>query len=124
MIEKFSAYLSGEKLYGDDFTIEEIQEWFADEEEGYANLGAKEESRYHYLYDQLNNQHAFRFIRGKHFDEALGIGSAYGHEFRPFAHNINQVTILDPSDAFSDVNEILGTPCKYIKPHPKATSKK
>ena len=31
-------YLSGEKLYGDDFTTEEILEWFKDEKEGYAEL--------------------------------------------------------------------------------------
>ena len=36
----------------------------------------------------------------------------------PIAHNIKQVTILDPSDAFSDVKEIYGTTCKYIKPNP------
>ncbi len=42
MNDEFSTYLSGERLYGDDFTIEEIQKWFADEAEGYADLGAKE----------------------------------------------------------------------------------
>ncbi len=52
------------------------------------------------------------------FNEALGIGSAYGNEFMPIAQNIKQVTILDPSDAFSDVKEIYETPCKYIKPNP------
>jgi len=118
MNAEFSAYLSGERLYGDDFTIEEIQKWFADEAEGYASLGAKEKDRYHYEYHQLNNQHAFRFIRNMRFNEALGIGAAYGDEFMPIAHNIKQVTILDPSDAFSDVKEICETPCRYIKPNP------
>jgi len=46
MNAEFSTYLSGERLYGDDFTIEEIQKWFADEAEGYADLCAKEKDRY------------------------------------------------------------------------------
>ena len=118
MNDELSTFLSGERLYGDDFTIEEIKEWFADEAEGYADLGAKEKDRYHYVYHQLNNHHAFRFIQKMRFDEALGIGSAYGDEFKPIAHKIKQITILDPSNSFSDINEISGTPCKYIKPNP------
>lgn len=45
MEHDISIYLSGAKLYGDDFTIDEIEEWFADEAEGYANLGAKKKKR-------------------------------------------------------------------------------
>ena len=116
MNDDISIYLSGTKLYGDDFTIDEIEKWFADEAEGYANLGAKEKNEYHYAYHKLNNQHGFEFIRQRVFNEALGIGSAYGEEFKPIADNISRITILDPSDSFSDVQEILGTPCKYIKP--------
>ncbi len=44
MKNDISIYLSGAKLYGDDFTIDEIEEWFADEAEGSANLGAKKET--------------------------------------------------------------------------------
>lgn len=116
MNDELSAYFSGERLYGDDFTIEQIQEWFADEAEGYANLGAKEKDKYHYVYHRLNIAHGFKFIRDRRFNEVLGLGSAYGDEFRPILHDVDQVTILDPSDAFSDVKEIFGTPCNYIKP--------
>jgi len=118
MDKNFSTYLSGESLYGDDFTIDEIEKWFADEAEGYADLGAKEKARYHYVYHKLNNYHAFRFIRKMRFNETLGIGSAYGDEFMPIARNIKQITILDPSDAFSNVKETYGTPCTYVKPNP------
>lgn len=118
MSDDISVYLSGEKLYGDDFTIDEIEKWFEDEAEGYADLGAKERNVYHYAYHELNNQHAFKFIRNREFSEALGIGSAYGHELEPIADQINKITILDPSDAFSDIHEVLGTPCDYIKPSP------
>ena len=116
--EEFLTYFSGEKLYGDDFTIEKIQEWFADESEGYADLGAKEKGHYHYAYHQLNHRLAFRLMQKKCFHEVLGIGSAYGDEFMPIAQKIKKITILDPSDAFSDNKDIRGTPCKYIKPNP------
>lgn len=117
MTDEFTvSYLSGENLYGDDFTIEEIYKWFADEAEGYANLGAKEKSTYSYGYNQLNKFHAFTFIQAKCFNNALGIGSAYGDEFKPIARNINRIFILDPSDAFSDVKKILDTLCEYHKP--------
>lgn len=116
MNDDLSSYLSGERLYGDDFTVDEIRAWFADEAEGYANLGAGEKERYCYAYHALNAYHAFRFFGDRRFDRALGLGSAYGHEFRPIAERLGHVTILDPSDAFSDVTSIFGTPCRYIKP--------
>jgi SAM-dependent methyltransferase len=118
MTDEFSRYISGEVLYGDDFTVDEIKNWFADEAEGYADLGANDKENYHYGYHQLNKLHAFRFIKKHRFEKALGIGSAYGDEFKPIARNISNITILDPSDAFSHVKEILGIPCTYQKPNP------
>ena len=117
MKDDLTIYYSGEKLYGDDFSLSEINEWFADEAEGYAGLGAKDKEHYSYVYHQLNYFHAFRFLKGRLFDHALGIGSAYGEEFKPIASNIQNITILDPSDAFSNVKEILGIPCDYQKPN-------
>lgn len=118
MADEFSRYLSGELLYGDDFTIEEIDAWYSDEVDGYANLGAKDRSRYSYGYHQLNQHHGFRHLKGMHFNNVLGYGSAYGDEFKPIAKNISKVTILDPSDAFSNTKEIFGLPCLYLKPNP------
>ena len=104
-------------LYGDDFTIEEIKEWFADEAEGYANLGAKVKEKYSYGYHKLNEFHAFRYLKERRFNNVLGIGSAYGDEFKPIANSVQKITILDPSDAFSDVKEIFGISCTYQKPN-------
>lgn len=119
MSDDIQIFLSGEKLYGDDFQIDELRKWFADEAEAYADLGAERKKRYIYAYHQLNERHGFRFTGTEFFYEALGIGSAYGSEFEPIANRINRITILDPSDAFSEVTEILGTPCEYIKPNPE-----
>ena len=62
MNEDLSAYFSGEQLYGDDFAIEQIREWYTDEVEGYANLGAKEKDSYFYKYHRLNIAHGYQYI--------------------------------------------------------------
>ena len=33
MHEDMTLYFSGEKLYGDDFTLNQIEEWYKDEQE-------------------------------------------------------------------------------------------
>ena len=108
-------YLEGKFLYGDDFGFDEIAAWFRDEEEGYANLGAKDKSTYVYGYHALNFRHGFRYLKGRRFKRLLGFGSAYGDELRPVLTRVDSVTIVDPSSAFSSC-EIMGVPVTYEKP--------
>lgn len=108
-------YLSGRKLYGDDFSLPEIQKWYEDEREGYATLGDKSRASYTYEYHALNRLHGFRFIRGKRFRSALGFGSAYSDEFLPIVGQVDHITVLEPSDAFR-VADVGGVPCDYVKP--------
>ena len=42
-MDDIEEYLSGRTLYGDDFTPAQIRDWFADEQEGYATLGAADD---------------------------------------------------------------------------------
>ena len=44
--DELYVFLSGKKLYGDDFAYEEIKQWYDEEKEGYANLGAINRSDY------------------------------------------------------------------------------
>lgn len=117
MYKDMSLYFSGEKLYGDDFTPDQIEEWFKDEQEGYANLGARDRQNYQYGYHQLNIRHGYSYLVAQRFKHTLGIGSAYGDEFMPISGQIDLITILDPSDAFSVTKEINGVPCVYYKPN-------
>lgn len=112
---ELQEYFAGTKLYGDDFSIEEIEAWFRDEAEAYADLGAKERSTYRYGYTELNKRHGYRFLSGRPIEHALGLGSAYGDEFLPIIDRLKRITILDPSDAFS-TDHIAGVPCRYVKP--------
>ncbi len=104
MNDDLSIFFSGKALYGDDFDINQINEWFAGEQGGYANLGAKNWVDYSYGYHRLNYQHGYKYIVNKSFNNTLGFGNAYGDELKQIVNNITgNITILDPSDVFSDV---------------------
>ena len=111
-----ASYLSGDKLYGDDFGSDEIRAWFEDEREGYADLGAKDLDETQYEYQALNQFHGFRHLpEDAHFEHVLGFGSCFGGEFEPIANRIGRLTIVDPSDAFVR-SSVFGIPTAYIKP--------
>lgn len=115
-----SAFLRGEKLIGDDYNPSEIERWFKEEKEGYADLGAKDRNSYTYVYHALNWKHAFSKLPDGPVEHALGLGSAYGDEFRPILSRIGEITILDPSDQL-EVKEIDGVPVNYRKPDIQGT---
>ncbi len=113
----FDKYLSGEKLYGNDFTPEQIETWYQEESEGYANLGNTDSSDYFYGYHEMNKLHGFSKIENRKYTNALGIGSAWGHEFMPVIENIEQLTLLEPSTQMQTVKigNLIPT---YVKPRP------
>ena len=115
--KEISDYLLGNKLYGDDLSLKDIESWYKDEEEGYANLGAKEKEKYQYVYHEINKLLGFSHINKNRIHNVLGLGSAYGEEFLPIIDKIENITILERSKYFSNTKEIHGTPCKYVKPN-------
>jgi len=62
MSNDLTEYFAGTKLYGDDFSTKDIEAWFKDETDAYAELGAKDRSTYHYAYTALNEHHGYRFL--------------------------------------------------------------
>ena len=64
----------GKKLYGDDFTPAEVEEWFKDEADAYYNLEANERHSYLYGYHALNSEHGFSHLPEKTFRQVLGMG--------------------------------------------------
>ncbi len=116
-VGSLAPYFSGSALYGDDFNAEQIGQWYEDEREGYAELGARDRSTYRYDAHELNRQHIFRFLPPGHFDRVLGLGSAWGDEFLPILDRIGDLTIVDPSDAFVSTR-VGSTPVSYVKPVP------
>lgn len=76
-------YFAGEILHGDDFTFEQIKQWYEDEKEGYSGLVAGYKKGYHYNYHNLNKLYGFNYLPKKKYVNVLGIGSAFGDEFAP-----------------------------------------
>lgn len=108
-------YFSGEKLYGNDFTLEQIKEWYNEESEGYSSIGKKDIANFEYGYHKLNKRYGFSQVKSKRYGHVLGMGSAWGHEFEPMVDKIDELTIIEPSDVL--VRDKIGelTP-QYIKP--------
>lgn len=96
MIEE--KYASGSIVYGDDFNIEQIREWYEQETEAYADLGSKEYDEYIYGYHGLNKLHGFNYLSESKFTHVLGMGAAWGHEFYPILDKIENLYIIEPSD--------------------------
>jgi len=110
-------YLSGALLIGDDYGPEELARWYAEEKEGYAELGARDAQVYEYHYHAWNQHHAFRHLPSRTFDRVLGFGSAYGDELMPLLARVGAVTIVDPSDSFVHAH-LQGVPVGYVRPKP------
>ena len=96
MSEDFEEYLSGNKLYGDDFNEKQIEEWFEDEKEGYSGLISK--FPYIYEFHELNKINGYKKINQiKEFNRVLSLGGATGDELIPIIDKIREIIILEPS---------------------------
>lgn len=108
------SYLKGDLLYGDDFSIEKIKEWFEDEKEGYSSL--IQDEKYEYNYYESDKKYLFQYLPKELSNlRALGIGSAYGKEFETISSQLSDIVVIEPSEKFVQ-NSIGGVPSTYIKP--------
>jgi len=109
-----NEFLSGEKLYGNDFSPEQIEKWFEEESEAYANIDQKGTIPTDYTYNNLNVVHGYSKLPGKIFENALGFGAAWGNEIEPLIDHIKNLTIVEPSEQL--VSKSIGpiTP-NYVK---------
>jgi len=116
--DTIDRYLSGERLWGDDFDASGIAAWYDDEKEAYAELSALPGGRRPtYVYHALNERHGFRHLPAERFGEVLGFGSAFGDEFAPIARRIRRLTIVDPSNAWGS-GSIEGLETRRLSPGP------
>jgi hypothetical protein len=97
-MDDIASYLDGSALYGDDFNLEQIGEWYADEEEVYANLGAGNSAAYSYGYHAWNWHHAYRHLQTISYDNVLGFGNAFAWNMN--YHPTNFLQRLRPTSSF------------------------
>lgn len=113
--QDMQAFFRGDKLYGDDFSVPAIEEWFDRERMGYSGLVSDNDRAYRYEYHALNWQHGFRWLGRRTFRRALGFGSFRGDELEPIAARIEHITIVDPSGAAEGV-QLAGKRVDTIAP--------
>jgi SAM-dependent methyltransferase len=107
----FEQYADGKLLHGDDFSPEEIEEWFRDEAEAYYNLPLDQELGL-YSYHARNWRHGFRYLPSSPFEHVLCLGGAFGDELEPVLGRSKKVTILEPAGGFQNPR------FEYVKPNP------
>ncbi len=94
--------ISGRSLYGDNFSSEQIQEWYDREVTGYFDLLSEHykvtdaDNKYDYGYDALNQFHAIRRLRNRQFDTCLALGCAAGDDIAPLAPASGDSSGLNP----------------------------
>jgi SAM-dependent methyltransferase len=111
-------YFDGKSLYGDDFSKEEIAEWYEQEAEAYANLGGKsaDTNKQLYKYHNFNKLYGYKYLGNRTFTNVLGFGASYGYEFLPIIDKITNLTIIEPSS--QTVSLMLGNiKPVYVKPN-------
>src|SRR5258708_860858 len=107
------AYFSGEALYGDNFTPDQILVWYEEESHAYFDLYGAEAYPYH----ALNQHHGYRRLPQKSFAHCLAFGCGRGDELLPIAGRVKRITAVEPSvECWSD--SIGSAPCTYRKPDP------
>jgi SAM-dependent methyltransferase len=99
--ESLAEYYSGRKLFGDDFGLEEIREWYGLEENACFEIydqGKKRMPNNDYLHWQAGYRRALadRPSLGK----VLGLGSGNGEEFRPVRQWIEHLYIVESAEGY------------------------
>ena len=99
--ESLADYYSGRKLFGDDFTIAEIREWYELEENACFNIyeqGRKRMPNNDYLHWQFGYRHVL--AGRKTLGRVLGLGSGNGEEFRPVRRWIGHLHIVESAGGY------------------------
>ncbi len=113
--------ISGRTLYGDNFSPDQIQEWYATEVTGYFNLVSdhnnitSDGNEYAYAYHALNNFHAINTLRQRRFDICLAMGCAAGDDIAPLAPVVQRFIAIEPAEKWWR-GEIGGKPATYMSP--------
>lgn len=112
-------FIAGTEIYGDDFSQTEINEWFADEAEGYAEIVPEEHKENFDEYGLITEMTLYRWLRktGRRNWKILSYGGGYGTELLPILDIVSDITVLEPGEKFQ-TDSIGGKPCRYIKPAP------
>lgn len=117
-MSNFSEFYSGKKLYGDDFSPKEIETWLNEEESGYYELATNSPSKPqdNYPYAALNEVHGYRHLRGRIFNQCLGLGVGSGQDIRDIAPQVDRFYCIEPGKAWWK-DKLFGKPATFAMPN-------
>jgi len=113
--------ISGRSLYGDNFSPDQIREWYDKEVTGYFDLLSDHykitdaDNQYNYEYDALNQFHAIGRLRNRQFGTCLALGCAAGDDIAPLAPVVQRFIAIEPAEKWWH-DEIGGKPATYMSP--------
>jgi SAM-dependent methyltransferase len=113
--------ISGRSLYGDNFSSDQIQEWYDSEVTGYFDLLSNhykitdEDNKYNYEYAALNQFHAIGSLLDRQFDTCLALGCAAGDDIAPLAPVVQRFIAIEPAEKWWR-GQIGGKPAMYMSP--------
>lgn len=114
----YDIYFSGQELFGDDLSKDEIENWYIAEENGYYELvrsALSPERDYTYEYRALNEYYAYRHMSDRRFRRALALGCARGDDVAPIAAQVDEYLAIEPAERWWSPT-IGGRPARFVKP--------
>jgi SAM-dependent methyltransferase len=111
----------GHSLYGDNFSSDQIREWYDREVSGYFDLLSHHykvtdaDNKYNYEYDALNQFHAIGRLPNRQFDTCLALGCAAGDDIAPLSPVVQRFIAIEPAEKWWH-NDIGGKPATYMRP--------
>ena len=120
--------LLGRRLHGDDLDEPGLQKWFADEQNGYADLaGSVGETEAEDDFGPAggsaapaNRFHAFAHLGNRRFARCLALGAASGREYAPLAGRVDRFVAIEPGRRFWRPT-IVGAHAEYRTPTLRGT---
>ena len=99
--EGLGEYYAGRKLWGDDFGLEEIREWYRLEENACFDIYDQGRRRMPNN-DHMHWQYGYRWALNEHHSlgKVLGLGSGNGEEFRPVRRWIEHLYIVESAAGY------------------------
>jgi hypothetical protein len=111
-------YFAGERLYGDDFTTEQIGDWFTAEANAYTDITG-DNAIDEFGYTQWAIRYGFRHLPvGRRFRHVVGFGSGRGNELEPIDGRCERITIVESSDRYSTRGDGLTAPTEFVRAQP------
>ena len=109
-------YQSGSALYGDDFSSDQITNWYEAEKSAYFDLMSDDvEEADGTAWSAVYRHHLFSKLPQKNFETCLTLGCADGSELAPIANRFQRIVAIEPGEEWWKPS-IDGTVTEYRMP--------